>query len=103
MNKKGNIMIIIMFFVILFVVLFIGFMMVVGSSVVNWVFDEAVPELTNLGQVGDVNMTQTADITIVPINTIVQNFTWLTGVLYVIMLIGSIGFALAFRTSPNKC
>lgn len=102
MNKKGNIVIMLMFFIFLFVVLFIGFMMATGSAILNWVFDETVPELTNLGQIGEANMIQIADITIVPLNSLVQQTTWITGVLYVVMLVGSIGFALAFRRAPNK-
>jgi len=101
MNKKG-IMGMIMFVLILFVILFLGFVIVVGSSIINWTFDVAVPELTNLGQVGDANMSQIAQTTITPVNNIVQSFTWLSGVLYVLALIGSIGFAVVIRSSPNK-
>ncbi len=102
MNKKGNIGAIIFFFVILFVVLFLGFIMLTGSAVLNWVFDEAVPELSNLGMVGDTNMTDVATYTISPVNNIVQSFTWLTGVLYVMFLIASVGMAFFFRMSPSK-
>jgi Na+-transporting methylmalonyl-CoA/oxaloacetate decarboxylase gamma subunit len=102
MNKKGNLMLIVGFFIILFLILFAGFMMVIGSATVNWVFDEAVPELTNLGVVGDANFTEIADVTINPLNNIVQSFTWLTGVLYVLMLIGSFGLIFVFRTNPSR-
>ena len=101
-NKRGDAVVLIYFFLILFVVLMVGFLMITGSAITNWIFDEAVPELTNLGVVGDANMTEIASSTITPVNNIVQNFTWVTGVLYVIMIIGSIGFAVSFRSSPNK-
>ncbi|MAH48479.1 hypothetical protein CMI37_21820 [Candidatus Pacearchaeota archaeon] len=101
-NKKGNIMIVLLFFVALFLILFAGFVMIIGSSVVNWVFDEAVPELTNLGTVGGANLTQAADLTIVPLNNIIQSFTWLTGVLFVLMLIGSFGIVFVARAAPSK-
>jgi hypothetical protein len=101
MNKRGNIIIPIMVVLVLFLILFIGFMAVIGSSVINYVFDIAVPEVTNLGQVEDVNLTQVADITIVPLNTFIQSFTWLTGVMYFLALVGSIALALLYRSSPN--
>lgn len=102
MNKKGNVFGIIIFVAILFIILFLGFMLVVGSSLLNWTFDNITPELTNLGQIGDVNMTAAADYTITPANSLVQSTTWLTGVLYALALIGSVGFAFYMRESPSK-
>jgi len=101
-NKKGNAMIIILFFFLLFSILFIGFMMVVGSAILNWTFDIAVPELDSLGVIGDTNMTDVASYTLTPLNTLVQSFTWLTGVLYVMMLIGSIGIVFIFKATPSR-
>ena len=101
-NKKGNVMLIIWFFVALFAILFIGFIMVIGSSLLNWIFDEAVPEVSNLGMVGPTNVTLLADVTITPLNNIIQSFTWLTGVLYVLMLIGSFAIVYIARTTPSK-
>jgi len=87
---------------IAFIILFAGFIMVVGSSVLNWTFDEIVPELSNLGDVGGVNMTDTASYTIAPVNTVVQSFTWLSGVLYVMMLVGILGFAVTIRMTASR-
>tara|TARA_R100000750_G_scaffold54454_1_gene40210 strand:+ start:1321 stop:1872 length:552 start_codon:yes stop_codon:yes gene_type:complete len=102
MNKKGNVVTMIYFFIILFVVLFAGFIMVVGSSVLNYVFDVAVPELSNLGMVGDSNFTEIASFTIAPLDNIIQQFTWLTGVLYVLMLIFTLAIAFTMRSAPSK-
>lgn len=102
MNKKGNVMVVMSFILILFFVLILGFMAIVGSSLANWTMDEIIPELTNLGMVGDANMTQIADPILNSVNTVVQNFTWLTGVLYVMLLVASLGFAIGFRTSPRR-
>jgi hypothetical protein len=101
-NKKGNVMVMIIFIIALFAVLFIGFIMIVGSAILNFVFDTAVPELTNLGMVGDANMTQIAGSTITPLNNLVQSFTWLAGVLYILMLVASMGFVFVMRTTPQK-
>lgn len=102
MNKKGQIEGVIFFIVLLFIILFVGFLMATGGALVNWVFDEAVPELSNLGAIGDANMTQIADQTITPANTLVQSSTYIFGVMYFIMLIASIGFAFTLRESPSK-
>lgn len=101
-NKKGSIEVMIFFIGILAIILIVGFIMSIGSSVMNWTFDEVIPELSNLGMVGDANMTEIANITIVPMNTFVQNIQWVVGVLYVLMLVGSMGIAFSFRTAPNK-
>lgn len=93
---------IIWFITILFVLLLAGVALAFGSTVVNWVWDEAVPELTNLGMIGDANMTSIADSTIVPANSFVQSFTWLTGVIYIMALIACLGLAVAFRFTGNK-
>jgi len=101
-NKKGNVIAVILIIGALFLLMFIGLGMVIGSSVINWVFDEAVPELSGLGMVGPSNFSQYSDMTIVPLNTFVQNMTWLTGVLYVFGIIGVLGLAFAFRSSGNR-
>ena len=101
-DKRGGIIVLVIFIIILFLILFAGFIMLVGSTILNYVFDIAAPELTNLGQVGDANMTQVAGSTITPLNNMVQSLTFMTGVLYVMMLIGSVGFAFAFRSTQNK-
>jgi len=101
-NKKG-IMGIVIFILFLFIVLIAGVIIAFGSATLNWVFDEAVPELTGMGDdVGGVNMTQVSGVTITPMNNIVQSFQWAGGVLYVMMLIGVMGMAMSFRGSPNK-
>lgn len=101
-NKKGWVMPMVFFFLILFVMLFLGFMMVVGSSLLNWTMDVIVPEVSNLGSVGSTNFTEIATFTITPLNSIIQSFTWLTGVLYFMMIVASLGIALMFRNSPSK-
>tara|TARA_R100000789_G_scaffold100010_1_gene108367 strand:- start:137 stop:673 length:537 start_codon:yes stop_codon:yes gene_type:complete len=103
MNKRADIMGIVVFFIILFVILFAGFIMVTGSAVMNWVFDEAVPELDTLGVIEDrTNMTEYAEYTLKPLNSFVQSFTWMTGVLYILMLVGAIAFAVMIRTNPSR-
>ena len=95
-------MVIVYFGILLFIILIAGFIMVTGSAIINWVFDEAIPEVTDLGMIGTSNMTTIASYTITPLNNILQSFTWLTGVLYIMMLVGSVGIVIIFRTTPNR-
>lgn len=101
-NKKGNAGVLLVgFFIILFVVMFLGFIIVVGSAVFNWGFDEIAPELTDLGVIGGANFTEAASYTIVPLNDVVQSFTWLAGVLYIFILIGVIIVPFMFRSTAE--
>lgn len=86
---------------LLLIVMF-GVILAIGSSTINWVMDEAVPELTGLGQVGDINTTQVIGATITPVNTFIQNFTWVAGLLYIFGIIGIFGLALAFRSTGDR-
>lgn len=102
MNKKGQGFYGVIFVIVLLaVILILGFIAVIGSSVLNFVGDEIVPELSGLGDVGGVNITNAAEYTIQPANTFIQSFTWITGVLYVLMLLGSIGIAYSVRVNPS--
>ena len=102
MNKKGNPMLIIFLFLGMFLLMILAVLMVIGSSVVNWTLDETVPELMNLGQVGDVNMTEVASVTIQPLNTFLQQMTWMTGLVYVFGLISLLGLAFVYRFSGQR-
>jgi len=101
-NKKGQIESVIWIIGILFLILLVGFGMAFGSIVIDWVFDEAVPELSTLGMVGSSNLTQVSDYTLTPLNNVVQSFTWMAGVLYILGLTICIGLSFAFRITGNK-
>jgi len=102
MNKKGNMIMIIGFFVLLFLILFIGVILAVGGAVINFVGDEATPILEDLGMIGSANLTDIATFTVAPLNDFVQQSTWLTGVLYVLLLFLSIAMIVAVRLAPSK-
>lgn len=107
LNKKaqgsGNsIMTIVIFFIVLISILMIGFIMAVGSGIINFVFDDAIPELTNFGVIGDTNLTEATEITLLPLNQMIQQFTWFTGVIYFLMLIGSFAIIFVNKSSPSK-
>ena len=101
-NKRGNMMAILLIVGLLFMLVMVGIMMVIGSSTINYVMDVTVPELTGIGMAGDFNATHATDITIVPVNTFIQNFTWVAGLLYFFGLIGIFGLAFAFKSTGDK-
>ena len=101
-GNKGQITNIIWMVGILFLLLIAGLGLVFGAMIIDWVFDEAVPELSYLDQAGSTNLTDVASYTLKPVNSFVQSFTWMTGVLYVLALVSTIGLAVGFRMTGDK-
>lgn len=102
MNKKGNFMVILMMAVVMLSLLFVGVVVAIGSSTLNLVFDTAMPEFTSLGVVADTNLSAVSEDTLGPVNTFVQSFTWLTGVLYMIAITMIFGLAFSFKATGQK-
>lgn len=101
-NKKGDIMSLIYVVGALFLLIIIGAGLAFGGVIIDWVFDTAAPELGNLGMVGSTNTTQISSFTLTPINNLVQSFTWMSALIYVLGLFGCLGLAYAFRFTGNK-
>jgi hypothetical protein len=92
MNKKGNIFGIIAFFLFVAFIIVAGFVLVFGAAIFDFVFDIAVPELTGFGVIDGTNVTEITDITLKPLNTVIQSFEWAAAVIYMILLISTIAF-----------
>jgi len=101
MNKKGNAIGIILFFVFLFLVLIIGFIGVMVVGVVDFAGDTVTPVMEDLGMIDSTNVSEAAEFTFGAVNTTVQAFGWLLGLLYVSALIFSIIFAISYSSNPN--
>lgn len=101
-NKRGNFLGIMLVIGGLFLLIMMGIMFGIGSSVINLVMDTVVPEVAAIGVVGDVNVTHISDVTLTPVNTFIQSWTWLTGVLYVFVLLGIFGLAYSFRATGDN-
>lgn len=103
MNKKGegisNVIILIFF---LFIILVGGLALAFGGMAIKWVFDTAVPEFSGIGMVGNTNVSSISNTVATPINNIVQSFTWFSGVIYILALLGLIGLSVGFRITGNK-
>jgi len=102
MNKKAQVNNVVLLFFLMAIILFLGVALAFGSMIIGWVADEAVPELTNLGVVGDANLTQYAGYTITPVNTFVQSFSWLSGIVYIFALVSLLGLSFVFRFYNEK-
>jgi len=100
MNKKGGIGIII-FFVVLMVSLVIGFMAVMVWSVLDIASDEITPIMTELGMVGDTNLSEAAEYSFGTANTIVQALPWIVALSYVMILIFSLVFIFVAGYNPH--
>jgi len=102
-NKKGQGIVNVIFLVgILFLLVIGSLIFAFGTVIIDWTFDEATPELSNLGVVGSANLTEIYGYSLSPVNTVVQNFSWLAGVIYLFALFGCLGFAISFRLTGNK-
>jgi hypothetical protein len=86
----------------LFIVLFLGLFLVIGSIVVDWTFDEAVPELTKIGMVDNTNVSEYTGYALNPVDNVVQSFTWLSGIIYIFALLGCLGLSFTIRFTGNK-
>jgi len=98
-NKKGNVFATIYLVGIMMVLLIVGVLVVIGSSILNWTLDEAVPELTSIGMVGDANVSVIAGYGINPVNGFIQSWTWMTGVVYFFALFACIALAFVYRST----
>lgn len=101
-NKKGNMLGMLLIIGALFLLMLVGVLLAFGTTITKFVFDTAVPELSGLGQMGDVNATHITSVAINPVNSFVQNLGWMTGLLYVFGIIGVLGLAYAFRGTGDK-
>ena len=102
-NKKGGAFLnVVLITGILFMVMIIGLLMAFGVMSFKWTVDTIAPELAGLGMAGDANLSEIADYTATPIQSIVDSFTWLSGVVYVFALIMMLGLAFAFKITGNR-
>lgn len=102
MNKKGSFGAILFFFILIAIVLSAGLFLAIGGAVMDMFFDEFVPEIENIGTVGSSNITEYSEYGLTPVNTFVQSFTWLGGVIYMLAIILVFGMAIAARATANR-
>ena len=100
-KDKRGFMNFLFFFLILFTILIIGFIAVVGVSLVKYTSGVITPIMTDIGVVGNTNISEASQYTFGTVNTIVNAFPWLLAFTYVAMLIFSIVFVVSYKFNPN--
>lgn len=101
-NKRGSLEGTIYLVGGLLILLFCAFLFVVGSSVLNLVMDEAVPVFDSLGMVGYTNMTQASEITLHPVNSVIQSMTWMGTVIFIFGFIAIFALAFVYRITAER-
>lgn len=92
-NKKGQTSII-LFFVVIFIILVLGLVGGLLIGLIDWSSDTLTPVLEGVGMVDNTNVSQAVTYTLGNFNSIVQTFTWLGGVVFIVALISCIMFAI---------
>jgi len=101
MNKKGQFGII-LFFLALLTILIVGFIAAIGVAIIGYTADEAIPILSDLGVVGDTNLTEIGDYTFAKVDILVNSLPWFIGLSYVLALLFSIVFVISMSFDPPK-
>lgn len=99
-NKKGSFGIII-FFLVLLTLLIVGFMGVMIWSVMDIASDEITPIMSELGMVGNTNLSQASDYSFGVADTFVQAMPWIIAFGYVIALIFTLVFIFVVGYTPH--
>jgi len=105
-NKKAQMQIDSGFAIVIFAfgfltIVIIGFIVSMVVAVLDFSGDTITPVFQELGVVGDTNLTEAADYSVVVINNFVQALPWIMGFAYVCTLIFCIIFALSYEANPN--
>jgi len=102
MNKKGEIGFILGFFVITAVILVAGFILLMVSALVNLGADEIIPEIQDLGMIDNINISKYSVAATQPVYSVIQSLNWISGMIYIIGLVGLFGVSLSFRITGQK-
>lgn len=100
-NKKGQLLPIIILVGGIFLLLVIGFIFSLAYAPIKNTMDELEPIINDLGQWDDVNASYYGNIVYTPVDTLVTNFSWIMGILYILGIIGLLGIAVVFRGSRS--
>jgi magnesium-transporting ATPase (P-type) len=103
MKKKGQTQLsnVTLFFVAIGAILFIGLLMAISGTVVKIVGDQILPDFKELG--GSIPQAEEGVNTAInPVQSVIGFIPFLTGVLFLLMLVGSLGLAYAYRVVGEK-
>ena len=101
-DKRGNFIIILFFFTVVAVLIAGALFLIFGAAAVDLVMDEVTPEIVGIGEVGPANFTEYSEYSIVPFNSFIQQLKWITGVIYILALLGLFGMSFVYRSSGSR-
>lgn len=102
MNKTGGFELMLLFFIGVALLICLGLFIAFGGVVVDMFFDEFVPEIKDIGSVGSSNVTEYAEYGLDPVDSVVQSFSWMGGVIYFLGIIGFFALAFASKITMSK-
>lgn len=100
-KDKRGLMGMVFFFLILFTILIIGFISVMGVTLVVFASETITPIMEDLGVVGASNVSQASEFTFGTVDRTVQALPWLLTFAYLAMLVFSIIFVVAYKFNPH--
>ncbi len=100
-KDKRGFMGFVFYFLILFTILIIGFIGVIVVTLLDYTSGVITPIMTDLGVVGDTNLSAASETTFGTVDTIVTSLPWLLLFSYVAMLIFSLIFIISYDYNPN--
>lgn len=102
MNKRGSVIGVLLIVLLIFFAMVFAITFSLTSAVGSWAGDEITPIMQDIGIVdSNTNVSEYVEMSVVPVNEVVQNFQWMVGVIYFVALIGILGMAFMFRGAPN--
>jgi len=100
-GQEGSAIGIILFVFVLFSILILGFIVSMVIAITGYGSGVITPIIQEIGVVGDTNVTQAANDSIVIANDFIQSLPWIMGFAYFATLAFSIIFAVSFKANPN--
>lgn len=102
MRNKGQINVVIMFFLFIATLLIVGVLLAVGGAFTDFFMDEITPSLSDIGVIDGTNYSQAVGYGLNPINSFVNQYTWLGGVFYLIGISALFLVAFLFRATQER-
>jgi len=102
MDKKGNMGFMLSFFIAIAILIVVSFFIAIVVGIISITSDTIIPEIEGIGLVGNSNISEYSEYGLKPVETLINSFSWIGGITYVIALFGLFGFAVTYRLTMNK-
>ena len=101
-NKKGQMTSVVVLILGLILLVFIIAGLTIGWGVVKSATDVIIPEFTSIGEIfPGSNVSEYAEMTLNPASSIIDNMGLIIGLVYILGLVGLLGYAFIFRNNFN--